>query len=108
MSGMTHQQGWQCFNINDKVKVRLTETGKKILQDNRRELNRRIKECGGEGLGELEIEVDDEGFTECQLWVLMQTFGKHIMMGCDLPFGTNILLQDCECQCAEEGDNGKM
>lgn len=89
----TVEKQWFTTNINGKMKVRLTDLGEKILQDNREELNWEIQKRGGEGLGELEVKVDELGFTEFQLWDMMGTFGTHMKLGVALPIEIDILLQ---------------
>lgn len=65
------------FNINETVKVQLTETGQKIY---RTVYNKNPK-------------VDKDGYTEFQLWHLMQLFGNYMINGSnDLPFSTNIII----------------
>lgn len=49
------------ININSRVKVRLTDTGKKVAMQR-----------GFKSTSELE---DENGFTEWQLWTLMRVFG---------------------------------
>ena len=70
------------FNINDHVKVKLTDVGKDIFYHQFDDLNR---------TGFLYIEpyypiVDEEGYTKFQLWELMSIYGPHLRMGCNVPF----------------------
>ena len=78
-------------NINNSVKVKLTEQGILILKREHDELNKRIIEHGGKGLG-FRLELDENGYCKEQLWSLMQKFGKYMRMGENLPFSTTILL----------------
>ena len=70
------------FNINDSVKVRLTDYGRDILrqkQDVRHSLQH----------------MDAQGCTKFQLWELMNTFGSHIYNGAIRQcFNDNIVLFD--------------
>jgi hypothetical protein len=70
------------FNINDSVKVRLTDYGRDILrqkQDVRHSLTH----------------MDSEGYTKFQLWELMNRFGSHIYNGAIRQcFHANIVLLD--------------
>ena len=62
------------FNINNLVKVKLTDQGKRIL-------------------GNIPLslpEEDESGWSEWQLWHLMSVFGNDIYNGCILPFEINI------------------
>ena len=64
------------FNINHTVWVKLTEMGKRILESN------------GDTTWQFNKVVD--GWTEVQLWVLMDTFGDHLGNGRAVPFETGI------------------
>ena len=63
------------FNVNEYVKVKLTDRGKKILS--------------AEGL-DFYHKPDKDGWSSWQLWHLMETFGKHISMSSFPPFETEI------------------
>ena len=73
-------QEYQYFNINNYVKVKLTEKGKYIYYHRFDDIS----------LSPIELEYDDEGYVEFQLWHLMQIFGEHLFNGCDIPFETTI------------------
>lgn len=64
------------FNVNDYVKVKLTEKGKEFLNKKRPWY---IKEY-----------LDSDDFVKFQLWDLMSFFGEEIYGGCDNPFETTI------------------
>lgn len=74
------------FNINDNVKVRLTEQGfivhKKYY----------TQYLVGSSFTYSPPKVDEEGFSTFQMWELMQIFGPYIYMGDKLPFHTEIQL----------------
>lgn len=55
------------INLNENVKFKLSEYGKEIYR-HRFEYNR-------------EPELDDDGYMEMQLWVFMNIFGEHMIMG---------------------------
>lgn len=74
------------FNINDMVKVKLTEVGDEIYVENRKKLS-----IAHEGSG-LPKE-DSDGYSEWQLWRLMQEFGENLGNGQPLPFETTILIE---------------
>ena len=74
------------FNINDKVKVKLTQLGRDILRAN----HRRVFRNNPELLDYTEPPVDAGGWTEFQLWVLMSEFGQHMTWGGRLPFETTV------------------
>ena len=49
-------------------------------------------------------EVDEEGFTEFQLWQLMNIYGPHLANGCNVAFEDCVIyirdedLEEVECQ----------
>lgn len=65
------------FNINDYVKVKLTEHGKKILKEK-----------------DINNSVDENGYTKFQLWDIMNIFGEYCILGCDVPFETEIIIPE--------------
>ena len=83
-------QEYQYFNINDYVKVRLTDRGKYLYQHRFDSLNAKILRDGGEPIIPAELEYDNDGYTEFQLWHLMEIFGRHLFNGCEIPFEITI------------------
>lgn len=83
-------QEYKEFNVNDYVKVKLTEKGKYIYYHQFDDINENIKKIGGILLNPIELKYDDEGYTEFQMWHLMQIFGEHLYNGCKMPFETII------------------
>lgn len=78
------------ININDEVKVKLTEFGIKVLKQKHDELNKMIKERGGKGT-EFVLRIDEDGYYKTQLHNLMHTFGEYTTLGIkELPFETEI------------------
>jgi len=76
------------FNINDYVKVKLTNYGVGLLMERHEKLKKVFPR-----LGEFKIELEDDGYYKIQLHNLMNDFGDSIYMGAtDLPFETNIIL----------------
>jgi hypothetical protein len=73
---------FKLFNINDYVKVRLTDKGMKVLADH----------YGGE-IPEWFVNYMEDGWTKFQLWDLASIFGENLYNGCTLPFETNILIE---------------
>jgi hypothetical protein len=63
------------FNINDKVRIKVTGYGCEILEH--------------KDLAWLE-KPDEDGWSEWQLWVVMETFGPYIHLGREVPFETTI------------------
>jgi hypothetical protein len=76
------------ININDEVKVKLTENGREIYFH--KDDEHRKQEVAEKGYYPPYFQpqyprVDDEGYTTFQIWELMQIYGKHINV-CSLPF----------------------
>lgn len=76
------------FNINDTVKVKLTERGKQI---HREEWDRVFGDKSG-FIYTPPLE-DENGYSRWQMWSLMKIFGNHMGLGLDCPFETNILIE---------------
>jgi hypothetical protein len=77
------------FNINERVKVKLTAKGIEHLEKQ----HNKLVEIGYPYEFKLP-QVDKDGYTEFQLHDLMQTFGKIMFPGCELPFKTDIIIPD--------------
>jgi hypothetical protein len=80
------------ININDTVKVRLTEFGK--------ELHKKLWDDFWSANGVLDKfpytppKTDPDGYCEFQMWNLMQDFGAYCGLGNELPFETVILIDE--------------
>ena len=81
------------INLNDIVKVKLTNVGKDIYYHQNDELNEVIKRRGGRLLENRMPRVDEEGYTSFQLHDLMTLYGPHVAMWKQLPFETNMLYE---------------
>lgn len=66
------------FNVNEKVKLKLTEKGKQIVDK--------------EGCSWLKY--DNDGFIGMQMHEAFNFFGKYLLNGCDIPFETDIYIND--------------
>ena len=74
------------FNINDYVKVKLTEFGMDILRKQHKELK-----IFWPGLPDFEPPKEDkDGWSEHQLWTLMSHFGHTLSNGGEVPFELEI------------------
>jgi hypothetical protein len=77
------------FNMNDKVKVKLTPRGiaeMKRLHDELRKI--------APSVGEFKEPVKDkEGYSTHQAWCLFSDLGHLMVMGFELPFETDILIE---------------
>lgn len=77
------------FNINNKVRVRLTDVGRAAMVENHKRLY-------GVNAGKFEVRTakESDGWSEWQLWDLMREFGPHIHMAGPTPFETTIEIVD--------------
>lgn len=78
---------WIEFNMNQYVRVRLTEYGRSLHRQDYDEFVRRF----GKPPFKYKPPVEDaDGWSEWQLWQLMNIFGQHVQMGFRVPFETNM------------------
>lgn len=70
------------FNINYKVRVKLNRWGRGIYMDHYAKYG---VECEPP-------ERDSDGWSEFQLWNLMEIYGPHMTIGMKVPFETEIAL----------------
>ena len=77
------------LNTNDTVKVKLTDYGKDIYFHQYDHFN---KQQGRTIIEPRYPKVDESGYTEFQLWHLMELYGNYIHLASELPFETNILI----------------
>lgn len=80
------------LNVNATVKVKLTEHGKQLLEQDHNEF------WSSHGLLDKfpyePHQEDENGYVKFQLWSLMKQLGKYCGLGCELPFDTVILIDD--------------
>lgn len=76
------------FNVNQYVKVKLTDEGLDILRKD----NENMRKAFPKWPEWKEPVTDEEGYAEFQCWSLMSRFGEHISLGSKLPFETVILV----------------
>ena len=62
------------INLNESVKFKLSERGKEVYRH-------RYDGYGFEYDSIREPKLDDEGYVSMQLWMFMQTFGEHMILG---------------------------
>lgn len=74
------------FNLNRYVMVKLTPAGLNFLKFKHNELKKVFPVLGDF----TPPEIDSEGWSKFQLWVLMKNFGEIITMGRAAPFETTI------------------
>ena len=76
------------FNVNETVRVRLTERGRKVLEEEHHALYDRFPL--GNRREYIPVTEDEDGWSEWQLWILMSHFGVHTGLGFDPCFETEI------------------
>lgn len=74
------------FNVNNYVRVRLTETG-------REKLRQWHKDLMGTMDGYREPKEDADGWSRWQMWSLMQQLGWALGNGITAPFETTIIIE---------------
>lgn len=81
------------FNINNTVRVKLTERGRQLITQNHKALL-------GKTLAKEypRIIKETDGWSDWALWSLMTEFGQHIHMGGPLLFETEIEIPEKEKQ----------
>ena len=67
------------FNINDFIKVKLTSFGKDVYYHQYDDWNKKYNLVVP--ITPMELKVDEDGFTEFQLWDFMNIFGKYFFNG---------------------------
>lgn len=78
------------FNVNERVRVKLTDYGRQALERQDAELWASIKHPAPPPY--TPPKEDAEGWSEWQLWSLMQDLGHLCRMGGPTPFETTIQL----------------
>ena len=81
----TPSEGLVRFNVNDNVRVKVTDAGRKAYRAYHDQL--------GLNPDDYNLKVGPDGWTEMQLWEVMQYFGHATYNGCDVPFETEIELK---------------
>jgi len=79
------------FNINDHVKVKLTDLGKDIYLHQYDRINKVYSNYSKTILTPSNPKVDKDGYTDFQLWELMQLYGPHLYCGAEQLFEKNII-----------------
>lgn len=78
--------GWQMINLNDKVRVRLTDIGR----EHHRKRHEEIFAPFGDQYPYTPPKTDADGWSEFQHWELMHDFGSVVGLGMNVPFETAI------------------
>lgn len=84
-------RGWQTFNINSHVRVKVTEHGFAVMDAADEALNRLLGSRLPHRSPRIRVEqAEGNGWSRWQMWDLMQTFGSAVGMGRDVPFETAV------------------
>lgn len=73
------------ININDYIKVKLTEYGKSVYNDYFKKYNIDIN---------VENKLDKDGYLTDQIHSIVNIFGKYLVMGTPLVFETNMMYDE--------------
>lgn len=68
------------LNLNNIIRVKLTDLGKDIYYHQFDDLNEWITNRGRKPLERIYPKVDDEGYSEFQLWHFMKLYGPYMEM----------------------------
>ena len=74
---------YKTFNINEFIKVKLTQKGKLVYLEHQIEIQKRFNRDRIKIDVPLNVEVDSEGFSSFQLWIFMEIFGSHMYCGAE-------------------------
>ena len=80
------------FNINETVKVRLTEYGKKLHKQQWVDFWNSVGRLNENPY--TPPEEDENGYVQFQMWDLMEKFGNHCGLCRELAFETVILIDE--------------
>lgn len=74
---LIEQAEWQSRNLNDRVRIKLTDLGREVVVKNHNAL------YGDKAhLYPVDMPVpNDDGWCEMQLWEVMREFGEHMSLG---------------------------
>lgn len=78
------------FNVNDHIKVKLTEAGLRCWIENENRYIKQLRETETT-LEELKSRSDENGYHEFQLWCFMEIFGEKMSNGMENLFENDVL-----------------
>ena len=79
------------FNINNWIKVKLTDKGREILQNYWNRICSKFPQLDPDP-SYFATHTDADGYTRFQLWEFMQIFGEHLCLGSPLYVENNEIL----------------
>ena len=80
------------FNINARIRVKLTDLGRAIHKRNHEQLVART----GRPFDYIPPTEDSDGWSEWQLWRAMQEFGSHYVIGHPEPFEPSMQIEQVD------------
>ena len=81
------------FNINENVMVKLTDVGREIHKKAHDDFCENFPSVSDDIKEYHPKKEDIQGWSEWQLWSLMEMFGSHIGLGVEPPFNTTIIIK---------------
>ena len=86
------------YNINNMIKVKLTEHGKAILSQEESRIANVLKNLNFSDADNYSpYSEDEDGYIKFQMWDFMRIFGSHFDLGCPLIIENNeIIFPDAE------------
>ena len=84
------------INLNETVKVKLTDYGKDVYYHQFDDLNKRIIKNGGKPIEPHFPKEDENGYCEMQLWGLMDLYGNYMAMEHQNVFKPFQIIYECE------------
>mgnify|MGYP003434252947 FL=1 len=80
---------WQPFNVNNAVRFKITDIGRKAHRIN----HDRFCRDTTYKMSYTPLEESDDGWCELPMWEFMKEFGPHLYPTFNVPFETNILIE---------------
>ena len=80
------------FNLNNIVKVKLTDIGRNIFYELDRTIDKRVIKIVGEHM--YSKRIDNDGCVNMQMWEVMKVFGNHMALAMDSPIEMNVIIKD--------------
>lgn len=77
------------FNANYMVKVKLTELGRQVIEDQHARLKAeypKLRVTRG-------LNIDADGYTQFQMWDLIATFGAYVGLARPQPYSMDMLVE---------------
>jgi hypothetical protein len=83
---------WKAWNLNNRVRFKLTDHGAKVLADRHIERLKGMRPAAVLSDGDVHPKPDKNGIVEMQMWELIQTFGPHMHWGRE-PFSMDVEIE---------------